>query len=264
MIIFNTLITSFDNNHILRTFFFPFLNGFSFGRMHYLSPFLWLVLLAFFMSHIRQYLVCILSLFLIILYSMALDSAYKPINSMYNDFHFLLKGAFKPNPKYDVNHQYSWAEWYSVKLFEKIKCDISYDGEWSMGFGIDPGVLNFNGIKTTDGYYSNYSMEFHDNFQELIQPQLDIDEKHYNYWNNTGGYRAILYSLYWDVWTWHNFSRPPIELNVDKIKLHEMTYYIFSRVEIANANNLDLTCLGSWAGDKYDSPYTVFVYRIRL
>ena len=263
LIIINTIVASFDNNNFLRTNILPFLNGFNLGRIHYLSPFLWLFLLAIFLNLFNKYFVSILSLFMIIIYSLALDPSYHPLNSMYNDFHIILKGLFKPSPRYDINHQYSWAEWYSTKLFDTIKHDISYKGEWSIGFGIDPGVLNFNRINTADGYYSNYSMKYHDEFQELIQPQLDIDEKHRVYWDNTGGYRAILYSKYWDIWTWRNFSLSAIELNVDKEKLHDMTYFVFSRVEIANANNLDLTFLGRWSGDDYNSLYTIFVYRIR-
>ena len=263
LIIINTIVASFDNNYFLRTNILPFLNGFSLGRIHYLSPFLWLFLLAIFLNLFGKYFISVFSLFMIIIFSLALDPSYHPLNSMYNDFHIILKGLFKQSPRYDMNHQYTWAEWYSTKLFDVIKHDISYKGEWSIGFGIDPGVLNFNKINTTDGYYSNYSMKFHDEFQELIQPQLDIDEGNRVYWDNTGGYRAILYSTNWNIWTWRNFSLSTTELNVDKKKLHEMTYYVFSRVEIANANNLDLTLLGCWDGDNYNSPYTVFVYRIR-
>lgn len=277
IIIFNTLLASFDNNYILRKYVLNFMKGFALSRIHWISPFLWMVLLALCMSllndinflqkihtenikkSVSKYL-CSFAIFIVVLCTIVLDPSYSQLYSMYNDIHFLLADLFSSQNQYDGNHEFTWFEWYSEDLFNKIKQDISYKGEWSMGYGIDPSVLQYNGINTADGYYSNYSIDFYNKFYELIKPELAIDELHNSYWNNTGGYRACLYSTEWDFWPRYNFETRNCELIVNKEMLHDMTSYIFSRVIITNSNDLGLELLGHWSG--YESPYDVYVYGV--
>ena len=66
----------------------------------------------------------------------------------------------------------SYREFYSTKLFEKIKREIGYNGEWSVAFGMHPRVLQYNGISTLDGYSSYYPQAYKEQFRKLIAPDL--------------------------------------------------------------------------------------------
>ena len=42
----------------------------------------------------------------------------------------------------------NYGEFYSTQLFEEIKADIGYNGEWAVAYGMHPAVLEYNGIAT--------------------------------------------------------------------------------------------------------------------
>lgn len=261
-ILLNTIVAAFDNN-IIRNYVVPFLSGLSFSRLHYISPFLWLLLLTLCILEIQKNLWRFIIVFLSVI-SMVWDPMYYSLNSMYNDVHFLALSIVSYNNNnmyvYDNNHEYSWDEFYSEQLFKQIKNDIDYNNEWVLGYGIDPGILEYNGFCTSDGYYSGYSLAYHEKFERLISPQLKIDAEHCNYWQRTGGYRAVLYSLDWDIWTEKNFLFTEGKLNVDAKELHELSTYIVSRVIIINADDLGIRLIGTWSGNEFDSPYDIYVY----
>lgn len=257
-IIFNTLACCFDNNRLFRSLI-PFASGFGFSRFAWLSPFMWLVLLALVCDYITNKI--LVGVFLFLGFgSVVFDPQYTQLNSMYNELYCNI-AALLGNDKFrDGNHEWTWKEYYSEELFKKIKEDIAYDGSWAVAYGIEPSVLQYNGIKTLDGYYSNYSLEYHDKFEKLILPELEQDEHHRSYWESSSGVRAYIWSPEWDFVTPKDFQLTEAELFLDMKVFKEMGgKYIISRVKITNSDKLGLSLINSAYTDQ-ESPYTVYVY----
>ena len=163
----------------------------------------------------------------------------------------------------DGNHEWTWKEYYSEELFKKVIKEIKYDGSWSVAYGFEPSVLQYNGIKTLDGYFSNYSLEYHDLFQRLIQPELDGDEYHAQYWNTSSGMRAYVWGPYWDFLLPKETDIESADIYINPEVFREMGgSYVFSRVQITNASDCNLHLLGEWE-DADNSPYKVYVYKLK-
>lgn len=267
-IIINTLACCFDNNAFFRGII-PFASGFSFSRFGWISPFLWLVLLAFsceflITQFVKKYAVVMVSVIIVAaISSVMFDPGYTAMDSMYNELYCNVSALLGNDKFRDGNHEWTWGEYYSEELFDQVKEAIDYDGSWSVAYGIEPSVLQFNGIKTLDGYYSNYSLEYHDLFQKLIDPELELDEHHREYWESSSGRRAYIWSPEWDFVSKKNTQLKETELYIDMDVFKEMRgKYIFSRFIITNAGELELKLLNE---DKYNdrtSPYNVYVYTI--
>lgn len=257
-IIVNTLACCFDNNKFFREII-PFASGFGFSRFAWLSPFLWIILMALVCEFLTNKV--IIGSFIILGFaSVIFDPLYTQLNSMYNDLYCNVSALFGNDQFKDGNHEWTWKEYYSEELFDKIKNDIGYDGSWSLAYGIEPSVLQYNGIKTLDGYYSNYSLEYHDQFQKLISPELEQDESHKSYWESSVGVRAYLWSKDWDFLAPKDFELKESDLYIDMDVFREMNgKYIFSRVKIKNSNDLGLSLIQSTHTHK-ESPYEVYVY----
>ena len=257
-ILFNVLCCCFDNNKIIRQML-PFASGFSFWRFAWLSPYFWLLLLAIVCDNIRWDIKR--DILILAFLSISFDPRYSQRNSMYNELYW--NNPFLTNRRLDATHEWTWNEYYSEKLFAEIKEGINYDGSWAIAYGIEPSVLQYNGIKTLDGYFSNYSLEYHDKFQKLIQPELDIDEKHAEYWESSSGMRAYIWNPEWEF---AGFKKLPVEeapLYIDINVFKEMQgKYIFSRVKITNWEELGIIPIGRDYKMK-KSPYIIYVYMLR-
>lgn len=259
-IVLNTLACCFDRAAVFRQFI-PFASGFSFSRFAWLSPFMWLVLFAIALHFIKPTILrgcCVI----LALAMVAFDPCYNAIDSMYNMLHFNVSAMLGNYSFIDSNNEWTWREFYSENLLSRVKEEIGYDGEWSAAFGLDTAVLQYNGIKTLDGYYSNYSLAYHDQFQRMIQAELDLDQKHREYWESSGGIRAYLYSPKWDFLMAKGSDIEEAELYIDsKVFYKELNgKYIFSRVRITNSEDLGFDLVGVWSDD--ESPYTIYVYSV--
>lgn len=259
-IIFNTLACCFDNNALFRRLI-PFASGFGFSRFAWLSPFMWLVLFALVCDYINKKVIAIC--FLILAFcSTAFDPMYTQSNSMYNELYCNIAALLGNNSFKDGNHEWTWREYYSEDLFDTVKNEIGYDGEWAVAYGIEPSVLQYNGIKTLDGYYSNYPLDYHDKFEKLIYPELERDEAHKSYWERSSGMRAYIWSSEWEFLSPKEFELTQTELYMDMDVFKEMNgKYIFSRVQITNSAELGISLINTVHTDEY-SPYTVYVYSV--
>lgn len=265
-IIINTLACCFDNNSIFRGII-PFASGFSFSRFGWISPFLWLVLLALsceflIAQFIKKYAAIMVSVIIISAFAVVIfDPEYTVRDSMYNELYCNLSALLGNDKFRDGNHEWTWREYYSEALFDQVKNVIDYDGSWSIAYGIEPSVLQFNGIKTLDGYYSNYSLKYHDIFQKLIKPELELDEHHKEYWESSSGMRAYIWSPEWDFISKKDTQLKDTELYINMDVFKEMGgKYIFSRFIITNADELELELLNKDKHSDGISPYNVYVY----
>lgn len=110
-------------------------------------------------------------------------------NDFYNTCYYNAYSILKQTQVKDLNYR----EFYSTELFDYIKEEIDYDGEWSAAYGFHPAILQFNGIATVDGYLGMYSQEYKEKFRKVIAPALETAEGNRIYFDDWGA-RAYLFS----------------------------------------------------------------------
>lgn len=256
VIILNCIVSGISGTTAFKMFLdrvIPVLSGFSFDRFLWFNAMFWYV--AFLMVIVRvsekrhrlKLEVCFLA-FLAVL--MGPD--------IYN--RFLFTGLYEAMGY--LRYEYpalNYREFYSSDLFEKIKEDIGYDGEWSVAYGMHPAVLSYCSIATLDGYLSYYSNEYKEKFQQLIAPELEINDKYRDYFSDWGG-RAYLYSSEIHYGPVRDMGTDRAALNIDTDIFREMGgKYIFSRVLITNVEELGLEYVDTYTGE--NTPYEISVYK---
>ena len=184
------------------------------------------------------------------------------VPQMYNDFYrtcyYHAYSIIKQTQVNDLNYR----EYYSAELFEQIKEEIDYDGEWSAAYGMNPAILQYNGIATLDGYLGMYSQEYKEAFRKVIAPALETAEGNRVYFDAWGA-RAYLFSG-----SDENTYAPYRDLHLtDKtLAIDPKAYkeiggeYIFSTIDISNSEELGLLLKGSYTHNS--SPYTIYLYEL--
>ena len=262
--IFNCLIFGLYENEGFRTFverLIPKLTGFEFARTAYFNTLLWFALLLELLrrlyetgkSNYRVVSGVIASIAVIIVMF---------VPAVYNDFYYTCYNqAYKIIKRSDTSYV-NYREFYSTDLFEQIKEDIGYDGEWSAAYGLHPAVLQYNGIASVDGYLGMYPQTYKDKWRKVIEPALEGSPSLKDYYDGWGA-RVILYSGN-DENTYAPLRVMELEdnrlmVNMDELKSLDCKY-IFSRIDFTNADELGLKCIGTYSG--CESPYTIFVFEI--
>ena len=259
-IIFNCIIYGLYYCGPVRTLFetiFSPLKGWQFNRTLFFNPFLWyleVVILAIKMNRIYKkvpYIMMILVMFTVIF-----------TQSLYNDFYNTLYVNAWQIVKGQKSETLSYGDFFSESLFEEIKKDIDYNGEYSVAYGFHPSVLSYSGISTLDGCLSYYYQSYKDAFRKVIEPALDestVAREYYDEW----GARAYIFSgtddSIWSPTRSKDVADKRLLINTDAFKLLNGKY-IFSRIEISNADNLGLTLINTYSNS--DSPYTIWLYSI--
>ncbi|MCI5586242.1 MAG: DUF6044 family protein [Lachnospiraceae bacterium] len=260
-ILFNCLIYGIYDFKPFRDLFetiLPPLTGFQFNRTIYFNPFLWYVLFFLCLKKIWEGnrrgkgVACVLAL-VGTLVCMLMPQVYNDFYSnCYHHAYEILKGK--------ESSQLSFGEFYSEELFNEIKEELSYQGEWSAAYGMHPAILQYNGISTLDGYLGMYSQEYKEKFRQVIAPALEKSEEFRRLYD-TWGARAYLYSG-----SGENTYQPIRQLELWDKNLYIDTKafralegkYIFSRIPVANANELGLELIKEFSNES--SPYTIYVY----
>lgn len=155
----------------------------------------------------------------------------------------------------------SYGEFYSEELFTDIKKDIGYDGEWAAAYGIHPAVLEYNGIATLDGYLGFYPQQYKEDFRKIIAPALNRVEASRIYYDDWGA-RVYLYSGTDAsvVSATKNFTVTDKDIYIDARAFEKLGgKYIFSRIELTNAEEAGLHYVKSYASE--ESPYVVYLYQ---
>ena len=129
----------------------PQLEGFNFGRTSFLNPCLWyLELLIICIKLYRFNKLKSVRWANIAACAALLVTMFMP--QMYNDFYYTAYNQAYRLIKHKDTSYLNYNEFYSKELFEEIKKDLDYKGEWSAAFGFHPGILDYNGFSTLDGY----------------------------------------------------------------------------------------------------------------
>ena len=242
----------------------PVLKGFSFSRTLWFCPFLWYFALAIILSRLawKNYLKLIVCL-VVLLSICANPKGYNHIfwNSYITVTNILGDDWFIKHKGHEPTKFLSYGDFYSTELFDEIKEDIGYNGEWSIAYGLYPSVLNYNDIATLDGYLSYYSMDYKEQFRKLIAPELTVDSSNQQYFDTYGG-RAYIFSPNFELSSYRNFEVTEDDMLIDTEVFREMGgKYVFSRVKVLNSDVLDLDLLGVYSNEK--SPYTIYAYKLK-
>lgn len=263
-IIFNVLIFGFYENEGFRTLvetMVPKLTGFEFARTAYFNTLLWyvellLVCMKLYDSRIkyaRLFAGGIASIAVIIVMFMP---------QVYNDFYYTVYNQVYKLLLHKDTSTVNYREFYSENLFEDIKKNISYNGEWSAAYGMHPAVLQYNGIATIDGYLGMYPEEYKKQWIEIEEPAFANSPSLASYFEGWGA-RVSLYSGN-DENTYAPLRNMEVEdkrlmVNMDELKKLDLKY-IFSRIELSNADKIGIMLIGTYNNN--DSPYTIYVYEI--
>ena len=240
----------------------PPLTGFEFARTAYFNTFLWyaellLVCMRLYGCAGRHQRQARLLADVIVTASLI---AVMFIPQVYNDFYYTCYNQAYKLIRHQDTSTVNYDEFYSTDLFDDIRSDIGYAGEWSAAYGLHPAVLNYNGIATVDGYLGMYAQEYKEKWGRVIAPALDGSPSLKEYFDGWGA-RVCLYSG-----SDENTYAPlrVMELNdtrlmADMEELKSLDCkFIFSRIEFSNAADLGLNLIGIYTHD--NRPYTIYVY----
>lgn len=261
----------------------PQLVGWQFNRTLFFSPFLWYASFAIFLvrlagrrHRIPVHILLVLSVLIII----AAPSKYNDLRETVRLNAYEWITGRKPD-------NLSYGEFYSAELFEKIKKDLNYQegnfrdyhpgkedtqgsenviegtgADWAAAYGLHPAVLEYSGIATVDGYLGFYAQSYKESFRKVIAPALDKQPATADFYDESGG-RAYLYSgeVPTIVEAARNYLHSPGTIDIDTDALRCLgCRYIFSRIEITNAADKELTLRGIYTDEH--SPYTIYVYEL--
>ena len=263
-IIFNVLIFGLYQYAPFRHLFemiVPPLTGFEFARTAYFNTFLW---------YAELFLVCKA------MYDCGRENLKKTANiivamallvvmfvpQVYNDFYYTCYNYAYKVIKHKETSTVNYNEFYSVELFEDIKEDIGYNGEWSASYGFHPAILNYNGIASVDGYLGMYSQEYKEKWQKVIEPAFEGSPSLADYFVGWGA-RVNLISGN-DENTYAPLRVMELEdkrlvCDLDELRSLDCRY-IFSRIEFSNADEIGITLQGTYTDES--SPYTIYVYSL--
>ncbi len=236
----------------------PPLKGFQYGRTIYFNTFAWylaffIVLKEFYGK--RQFLVCIAAVAAIVVVGGTQCEFSDFYNTCYCNLYKLVKQT--------EGNQLSYGEFYGVSLISRIKEEIGYTSDQgACAYGFHPAMLSYNGITTIDGYCGYYSQAYKEQFREAIAPTLDANEYWRSYYDEWGC-RAYLFSASGEnIYDFGADSESvPQEIKIDVSALKALGCdYIFSRVIITNADEMQLGLVGEYSEEQL--PYHVYVYKL--
>ncbi|MDD6812015.1 MAG: DUF6044 family protein [Lachnospiraceae bacterium] len=262
-LLFNSLIYGLYDFEPLRTLvetIVPPLEGWQFNRTIFFNPFLWYAALFLILKRlydagtwqmwIANILICVAALVIILAPTRYNDLYYTCYYRAYEHFH----GVEVDNLDYE--------QFYAVDLFEEIKEDICYEEEWAVAYGLHPAILEYNGIATLDGYLGFYSQQYKEDFRKVIAPALERMEETRIYYDDWGA-RAYLYSGtdLSIVNATKTVYATDYDIYIDTQALKALGgEYIFSRLELSNAEEKNLSLKGDYTAE--DGSYTIYVYHV--
>lgn len=260
-ILFNCLIYGLYDFAPLRTFvetILPPLQGWQFNRTIFFNPFLWDMALLLIL--VRLYDRGIIALWAANFIVCAAVLAVILAPTRYNDLYTTCHHRF-----YAYNHgtevdEFDYEQFYATDLFDRIKEEIGYEGQWAAAYGMHPAVLEYNGIATLDGYLGFYGQQYKDDFRKIIAPAIERVEASRIYYDGWGA-RAYLYSGTDESVV---SSAKTVYATDDKLYIDPEAFrdlggtYIFSRIRFSNAQEMDLKLLGEYTAE--DGSLTIYAY----
>ena len=241
----------------------PPLKGFQYGRTIFFNTFAWyfafFIVIKDWIDEIHGRATCIVAYTACIIAILIVGGSQCEYSDFYNTCYCNLYKFIKHT---EVN-QLSYGEFYGSSLIEKIKEDISYTPDkGACAYGFHPAMLSYNGITTIDGYCGYYGQDYKERFRTVIAPTLEANPNWQTYYDEWGC-RAYLFPAsgenIYDFGA--NASAVPQPILIDEPALKDLGCdYIFSRVEITNADEMHLGLINVYQDNK--SPYSVYLYAL--
>ena len=261
-IIFNVLIFGLYQFAPFRHLFemlVPPLTGFEFARTAYFNTFLWYAELLLVCIRMYDYGKKNLKLLANVIVTLAvLVVMFVP--QVYNDFYYTCYNQAYKVIKHKETSTVNYNEFYSAELFEKIKDEIGYNGEWSASYGFHPAILNYNGIASVDGYLGMYAQDYKDKWTRVIEPAFEGSPSLASYFVGWGARVNLISADDENTYAPLRVMDPAdkrLVADMDELKSLDCKY-IFARFEISNAAEIGLKLIGSYTDPS--SPYTIYVY----
>lgn len=238
----------------------PPLEGWQFNRTVFFNPFLWYAALFLAAKGIYDwtkktyfsYAIIFVSILMILL-----------TNTRYNDlFHTCYYQALHIVKGKEIDEM-NYREFYGVALFDEVKKDVDYNGEWSVAYGFHPAQLEYNGIATLDGYLGFYSQDYKEKFRNVIAPAIDRVEASRIYFDDWGA-RAYLYGGTDEsiVSNAKSFTITDHDLYFDVNAFKALDgKYIFSRYELSNTDAVGIELKGRYSEETI--PYDIYLYQVK-
>lgn len=264
LIVFNCLIFGLYQHAPFRRIvetLVPKLTGFEFARFAYFNTLLWYAALAVVCVKLADSGKKLLqSLSLIIPAAALIIVMFAP--AMYNDFYYTCYNQAYKLLKHRETSTVNYREFYSSELFEEIKADMGYSGEWSASYGLHPAVLEYNGIATVDGYLGMYPQSYKDTWEKIIEPAFACSPSLEAYFRDWGARVNLISPADENTYApLRVFTLTDERLVADMDALRALDcVYIFSRIRFSNAGEAGITLVGEYTSPS--SPYVIYVYRI--
>lgn len=258
MITVNSLIYGLQDIPAVRNAvwgIFPFISSLQFDRAVFLNPFLWyLAFLSVLLSCGRRAVgnvMAAIAAFIILLHP-----------GTYNDILNTAKQQALQILTGKEGGSLTYGEFYDTGLYDRIKEGIGYEGEWCVCYGLHPAVLNYNGIRTLDGYLGFYPMEYKERFREVISPALEKNPWARDYFDGWGARCVLFPAEGQNIWSGERrFDIGDTNLYIDKEALGSMgCRFLFSRYPIENAEEAGLFGERTYEGK---APFSIWVYDVR-
>jgi Protein of unknown function (DUF6044) len=235
-------------------------SSFNWGRLHWLSPFIWYCLSFLSLMAVYKYqrlgrmkiriLIIVLLIFQVI------------VNLFHNPEYGGYLSRYVTIPTVSAEG-ITYRQFFSENLFQKIEdtIDLPKEDYRVASIGIHPSIAQYNGFYTLDGYQNNYPLAYKQQFRKIIAPELEKSKtwrEYFDYW----GSRCYLFSSEIpDFLSTKEKGRTITALDIDTQAFIDLGgRFIFSAVEILNYKEDNLNFIGVF--DDKDSAWRIFVYEV--
>lgn len=181
----------------------------------------------------------------------------------------LWNSSFKSNVRQIVNpatsNAMTWEKFYDEELFASIDTYIGRPKEEYrvLSLGIDPAAALYNGFYCLDGYSNNYDINYKHQFRKIMEKEIEKSEYLKAYFDDWGN-RCYLFAaqLEGNYYISKDSGLVLENFSMDTAQAKEMgCEYLFSGLEIADADNIGLEFLDSFETEK--GFYRIWLYRLK-
>ena len=252
----------------------PILAAFQFERFHWLHPFLWYLIFALTLAVICKgkhgKRIVILLIVLQLLYSQVIQPFFSQRLGVFHSQ--VMANETRMNVKVIASIMsgrkagyISYSRFFSKGLFREIGEFIGLDKKnyRVVSIGVFPSIAQYNGFYTLDSYQFNYPIEYKHKFRRIIEKELGKSEKWRRNFDEWGSRCYVFVAELEDEGFLIGKDR---DVKVEKLELNTAALkemggeYVFSAVEILNANDTGLTLLKVF--EREDSPWRIYLYSV--
>ena len=212
-------------------------------RFHFLHPLVWYLMLGISLNEVVKRVRWGRQLVLLLLVFQLLNIARK---------HDLITQRDQP----------TFRRFYASELFEEVRSFIGRPNESYavVSVGVHPGISQYNGFYTVDGYFPSYPLSYKHKFREIIAQELDKDEELKKYFDHWGS-RCYAFSSELGLHTMDPNPKQIEHLAYNFQALKNLgAKYILSSAKINTSNNTALKLLKSF--DHVNSYWRIHLYEI--